>query len=56
MRDVLGLRPGDPVHFELDGEVIRMAAAPPPVALRGRFAGLRLTEALEDDRRRERRR
>ena len=54
MRDRLGLRPGDPVRFQLDGHVVRVEAATPRTARRGLLAGHHLTAALEADRRAER--
>ena len=56
MRDRLGLEPGDPVQFEIDGQSVRIEPVRAARSLRGRYAGLRLVETLEADRQRERRR
>lgn len=53
MRDRLGLRPGDPVRFQLDGETVRVEAATARTARKGLLAGHRLVDALEADRRAE---
>lgn len=53
-RDELGLRPGDRVTFTLEERSVRVRPADDPRTLRGRFAGLALVSALEEDRRRER--
>ena len=53
MRDRLGLRPGDPVRFQLVGNAVLVEAAAPRVARRGLLAGLPLVEMLEADRRAE---
>jgi AbrB family looped-hinge helix DNA binding protein len=54
MRDRLGINPGDPVQFEIDGQSVRIEPARAPRSLRGRYSGLRLVETLEADRQRER--
>jgi AbrB family looped-hinge helix DNA binding protein len=54
MRDQLGLSSGDEVDFVLEDGAVRVEPARPVLSLRGRFAGLGLTEALEADRRAER--
>jgi AbrB family looped-hinge helix DNA binding protein len=54
MRDRLGITPGDEVEFELDDHAVRVERVSPRESLKGRFAGLGLTEALEADHRRER--
>lgn len=51
-----GLEPGDEVAFSRDGSAIRVERAVSPDALMGCLAGHRLVEALEKDRRAERRR
>jgi len=56
MRDRLGIGPGDPVQFEIDGQSVRIERVRAPRSLRGRYSGLRLVETLEADRQRERRR
>jgi AbrB family looped-hinge helix DNA binding protein len=56
LRDRLGIIPGDIVQFEMDGRAVRVEAIRDAPQLRGRFAGLPLTETLEADRRQERRR
>jgi AbrB family looped-hinge helix DNA binding protein len=56
MRDRLGIGPGDPVQFEMDGQSVRIEPVRAARSLRGRYAGLRLLETLEADRQRERRR
>ena len=53
MRDRLGLRPGDPVRFELDGASVRVEAATARTARKGLLAGHALTAMLEADRRSE---
>ncbi len=54
LRDRLGLRPGDPVRFALDGTTVHVEAATPRTARKGLLAGHALVEALEADRRTER--
>ena len=54
MRDRLGILPGDAVQFELEDEAVRVLRIHTGTSLRGRFAGLGLTKALEADRRQER--
>jgi bifunctional DNA-binding transcriptional regulator/antitoxin component of YhaV-PrlF toxin-antitoxin module len=56
MRDRLGLRPGDEVDFDLEDGAVRVRPVEVGQSLRGRFAGARLTELLEEDRRVETRR
>ena len=53
MRDRLGLRPGDQVRFQLDGDAVRVEAATPRTARKGLLANQRLVDALEADRRTE---
>ena len=53
MREALGLRPGDRVDFELDGESVRVAASRAVRARKGAFRGHRLVARLEADRRSE---
>ena len=53
MRDRLGLRPGDPVRFALDGRAVRVEAARPQTARKGLLAGHELVGLLEADRRAE---
>jgi AbrB family looped-hinge helix DNA binding protein len=55
-RDAMNLEPGDEVTFSREGSAIRVERVVSPDALMGRFAGYRLVEALEKDRRAERRR
>ena len=52
----MSLEPGDEVTFSRDGNAIRVERVASPDALMGRLAGHRLVEALEKDRRSERRR
>ncbi len=54
MRDRLGITPGDDVQFELENDAVRVELVKGRESLRGRFAGLELTRALEADHRRER--
>lgn len=54
MRDRLGLEPGDRVSFSLEDGAVRVAPVDDGTTMRGRFAGLALTAALEADRRSER--
>ena len=54
MRDRLGITPGDEVQFELDDDAVRVERVTGRDNLKGRFAGLGLTAALESDHRRER--
>ena len=55
-RDAVSLQPGDEVAFSREGNAIRMERVVSPDALMGRLAGHRLVDALEKDRRLERRR
>jgi AbrB family looped-hinge helix DNA binding protein len=51
MRDALGIEPGDPVDFELDGLVVRVIAARASVFdLEGAFADADLVDRLMADR------
>ena len=51
MRDALGIEPGDPVDFELDGLAIRVVASRASVFdLEGAFADADLVEGLMADR------
>jgi AbrB family looped-hinge helix DNA binding protein len=51
MRDALGIEPGDPVDFELDGLVIRVIASRASVFdLEGAFADAGLVDSLMADR------
>lgn len=54
MRDQLGILPGDEVEFELEDGAVRVEPRRTRPSLRGQFAGLPLTAALEADRRAER--
>ena len=54
MRDRLGITPGDDVQFDLENDAVRVELVKGRESLRGRFAGLELTRALEADHRRER--
>jgi antitoxin component of MazEF toxin-antitoxin module len=54
MRDRLGITPGDEVDFELEDRSVRVERVSRRESLKGRFAGLDLTGALEADHRRER--
>ena len=54
MRDRLGIVPGDEVDFELEDHAVRIEPRRDGQSLRGQFAGLGLTAALEEDRRAER--
>jgi AbrB family looped-hinge helix DNA binding protein len=56
MRDELGLSSGDEVDFVLEEGGVRVEPARLGLSLRGRFAGVGLTEVLEADRRTERER
>jgi AbrB family looped-hinge helix DNA binding protein len=53
LRDELGIEPGDEVSFWRHGDHVAVRPAG-RAALRGRFRGLRLTSALEADRRADR--
>jgi AbrB family looped-hinge helix DNA binding protein len=55
-RDAVSLQPGDEVAFSREGNAIRVERVVSPDALMGRLAGHRLVDALEKDRRLERRR
>ena len=50
LRDALGLRPGDGVVFDRDGDVVRVRRADPSTPLMARFAGSDLTDDLLRDR------
>ena len=54
--EAIRLEPGDEVTFSQEGNAIRLERVASPDALMGRLAGHRLVEALEKDRRAERRR
>lgn len=54
MREQLRIHPGDEVDFVLEEGAVRVMPAPNARTLRGRFAGVDLTGALERDRRAER--
>jgi AbrB family looped-hinge helix DNA binding protein len=56
LREAMNLEPGDEVTFSRDGTAVRVERVASPDALMGRLAGHRLVEALEKDRRAERRR
>ena len=53
MRDRLGIVPGDEVDFALENNAVRIEPIHEMQNLRGRLAGLGLTEAVEADRRAE---
>ncbi len=53
MRDILGLRPGDEVDFELTDRGVLVEPARPRRFLRGLLAGEDLVGARERDRRAE---
>ena len=53
-REALSLEPGDEIKFSREGNAIRVERVVSPDALMGRLAGHRLVEALEKDRRAER--
>jgi len=55
-RDAIRLEAGDEVTFSQDGHTIRIERVASPDALMGRLSGRRLVAALEQDRKRERRR
>jgi AbrB family looped-hinge helix DNA binding protein len=55
-RTAVGLEPGDEVTFSREGSAIRVERVSSPDLLMGRLASHRLVEALEDDRRAERKR
>jgi AbrB family looped-hinge helix DNA binding protein len=54
MRELLGIAPGDEVDFSLEDGAVRVELRRGRPSLRGQFAGLGLTAALEADRRAER--
>jgi AbrB family looped-hinge helix DNA binding protein len=54
MRDRLGIAPGDEVEFELEEDAVRVERVSARESLKGRFAGLALTDVLEADHRRDR--
>jgi AbrB family looped-hinge helix DNA binding protein len=51
MREQLGIAPGDEVDFTLESDAVRVEPRRGRPNLRGQFAGLGLTAALEADRR-----
>jgi AbrB family looped-hinge helix DNA binding protein len=53
MRERLGIAPGDEVDFVLEDDAVRVQLRRGRPSLRGQFAGLGLTAALEADRRAE---
>jgi AbrB family looped-hinge helix DNA binding protein len=53
MRDQLGIAPGDEVDFSLVEGAVCVELTQVDSPLRGRLPGLRLVEALEEDRRAE---
>jgi AbrB family looped-hinge helix DNA binding protein len=53
MRERLGIIPGDEVEFALEAGGVRVELRRGRPSLRGQFAGLGLTAALEADRRSE---
>jgi AbrB family looped-hinge helix DNA binding protein len=53
LRDELGIEPGDEVTFWLHGDHVAVRPAG-RAELRGRFAGMRLTDVLEAERRADR--
>ena len=55
-REAVSLGPGDEVTFSREGNTIRVERVVSPDVLMGRLAGHRLVDALEKDRRAERRR
>lgn len=55
-RVAAGIEPGDEVTFSRDGNAIRVERIVSPDVLMGCLSGHRLVEALEKDRRAERRR
>jgi AbrB family looped-hinge helix DNA binding protein len=55
-RDAVSLQPGDEVAFSQEGNAIRVERVVSPDALMGRLSGHHLVDALEKDRRLERRR
>ncbi len=54
LRDAFGIEPGDEVSFWQDGDHIAVTPVRSTAPLRGRFAGSRLTDALERERTAER--
>lgn len=54
MRDQLGIAPGDEVDFAVEDGAVRVELRREGQSLRGQFAGLGLSAALEADRRAER--
>lgn len=50
LRDELGISPGDEIRFWRDGDHVALRAARSGPALRGRFAGASLSEALVTER------
>jgi AbrB family looped-hinge helix DNA binding protein len=54
MRERLGIAPGDEVDFTLEDNGVRVELRRGRPSLRGQFAGLGLTAALEADHRAER--
>jgi AbrB family looped-hinge helix DNA binding protein len=54
MRERLGITPGDEVDFTLEDDAVRVELRRGRPSLRGQFAGLGLTAALQADRRAER--
>lgn len=56
LRDQLGIEPGDEVVFWMEDDHVAVRPAALSVPLRGRFAGLRLVDALEAERQADRRR
>jgi len=56
IRESIGLQPGDQVAFSVDNGGVRLEPVRGWESLRGRFRGVPLTEDLEKERIRERRR
>lgn len=51
LRDRLGIKPGDEVDFDFDGEAVLVTPYRESRSLRGAFAGAQLTTELERARR-----
>lgn len=56
LRDEMGIEPGDEVSFWRHGDHVAVRPAALRPALRGRFSGAALSDALDESRRADRRR
>ena len=56
LRDELGIEPGDQISFWRDGDHVALKRSDAGSPLRGRYAGVSLTDTLIDERAADRRR